>query len=230
MSNMRLILIALMFSLVACRETPTPRIRDAASFAAEASKPWPNNSTINIVFHGHSVPAGFAVTPVVRTTDAYPYQLLDGLKNAYPFAQINVIVTARGGESAAQGSERLEEALSHDPDVLVIDYGLNDVPGTVYAPMQSMASRAKARGVRTLLLTPSPDLVEGERLALIRDEVLSAGIDAGVAVVQPRFPTAPSKLMAQRNHPNRMGHAIIAQALLPHFLPNRLDGQGVPVR
>ena len=31
---------------------------------AEMRKQWPGNRTINIVFHGHSVPAGYAATPL----------------------------------------------------------------------------------------------------------------------------------------------------------------------
>ncbi|MBN8788466.1 MAG: hypothetical protein J0I84_15360, partial [Terrimonas sp.] len=33
---------------------------------------WPNNRTINIVFHGHSVPAGYFKTPDIKTLEAYP--------------------------------------------------------------------------------------------------------------------------------------------------------------
>ena len=33
---------------------------------------WPNNRTVNIVCHGHSVPAGYFATPMVDTFNAYP--------------------------------------------------------------------------------------------------------------------------------------------------------------
>jgi len=36
---------------------------------------WPKNHTINIVCHGHSVPAGYAKTPLVDTFSAYPDRL-----------------------------------------------------------------------------------------------------------------------------------------------------------
>jgi len=38
---------------------------------------WPKNKTINLVFHGHSVPAGYFKTPVVNTLASYPYIVLD---------------------------------------------------------------------------------------------------------------------------------------------------------
>ena len=37
-----------------------------APLHAELVKKWPGNRTVNIVFHGHSVPAGYHVTPDVR--------------------------------------------------------------------------------------------------------------------------------------------------------------------
>src|SRR4051794_31565195 len=33
---------------------------------------WPRNRTVNIVCHGHSVPAGYFETPEVRSLEAYP--------------------------------------------------------------------------------------------------------------------------------------------------------------
>jgi hypothetical protein len=33
---------------------------------------WPKNRTINIVFHGHSVPSGYLNTPTITTFRAYP--------------------------------------------------------------------------------------------------------------------------------------------------------------
>src|ERR1700759_4096930 len=63
-------------------------------------KKWPANRTINLVFHGHSVPAGYFRTPDVRTFEAYPCLVGVGLKKLYPYAVINIIVTAIGGENS----------------------------------------------------------------------------------------------------------------------------------
>mgnify|MGYP000128772136 CR=1 FL=1 len=37
------------------------------SLKTELQKTWPNNNTVNLVFHGHSVPAGYFKTPEVNT-------------------------------------------------------------------------------------------------------------------------------------------------------------------
>jgi acyl-CoA thioesterase I len=56
---------------------------------------WPKNRTVNIVCHGHSVPAGYFATPLVQTFDAYPHLLHRLLKERFPFAVINVVVPAK---------------------------------------------------------------------------------------------------------------------------------------
>ena len=33
---------------------------------------WPRNRTVHLVCHGHSVPAGYFVTPAVHANEAYP--------------------------------------------------------------------------------------------------------------------------------------------------------------
>lgn len=67
---------------------------------------WPDNETVNLVCHGHSVPSGYFTTPFVNTFDAYPHLLHRMIKERFPFAVVNVIVTAIGGEHVASGAGR----------------------------------------------------------------------------------------------------------------------------
>src|SRR5215468_2820162 len=98
---------ALLFTLansVTAATNSTPNVTvQLARLCAEMRKNWPTNRTINIVCHGHSVPAGYAQTPVVDTFNAYPHLLHLGLKERFPTAVINVIVTAIGGETSEGG-------------------------------------------------------------------------------------------------------------------------------
>ena len=68
----------------------------------ELQKKWPDNRTVNLVFHGHSVPSGYANTPNVKTLQAYPHQVLEAVKEIYPYAVVNSITTSIGGENAEQ--------------------------------------------------------------------------------------------------------------------------------
>ena len=49
---------------------------------------WPKSRTINVVFHGHSVPAGYWTNHEVHTLESYPHLVLQklkiGLADPYP--------------------------------------------------------------------------------------------------------------------------------------------------
>lgn len=81
----------------------TPPVADPATylqdFGALCRVDWPKNRLVNVVCHGHSVPAGYFKTPEIRSLEAYPNQLRVLLAQKYPHAMINVIVTAIGGRN-----------------------------------------------------------------------------------------------------------------------------------
>ena len=122
---------------------------------------WPKNRTINIVFHGHSVPAGYFKTPQVNTLSAYPALVLKEIKALYSYVVVNVIVTAIGGENSVSGASRFDdEVLIHQPDILFIDYALNDLRAGLkksYKAWDEMIKKAKRENIKVILLTPSPD-------------------------------------------------------------------------
>jgi lysophospholipase L1-like esterase len=200
----------------------------------ELKKKWPANKTINLVFHGHSVPSGYFRTPDVRTLEAYPQQVLQQVKSLYPTAVVNVIVTAIGGENSEQGLKRFKkEVLAHRPDVLFIDYALNDrKPGLSKAKMatEKMIRKALKKNIRIILLTPSPDLQVnikspdnelGRFSKQIRE--LAKQYTIGLADTYTCFKTLAEKgedlnaYMSQSNHPNAQGHALIATELMKYF-------------
>jgi acyl-CoA thioesterase-1 len=200
----------------------------------QLEKQWPENRTIRIVCHGHSVPAGFFKTPVVDTFNAYPHLLHVGLKKRFPYAVIEVIVTAIGGENSMSGEMRFkEEVLALKPDVLLIDYALNDRGMGLEKAKKawtSMVLQAKEQGVKTILLTPTADtrsdisnpadplnqhaqqvreLASEHRVGIVDSFALfQAYVSEGKPLVD---------LMSQINHPNRKGHDLVADALLEWF-------------
>jgi lysophospholipase L1-like esterase len=201
---------------------------------SEMKMEWPKNRTINIVFHGHSVPAGYFKTPQVNTIEAYPNILLKKLKAIYPFAVINVIVTAIGGENSVQGAERFEsDVLIHKPDLILIDYGLNDrVSGLdkAYVAWNQMIKQAKDKGIKVILLTPSPDQSVNNddadnELKKHANQILQIATEnqIGLADIYQAFSflytnkNQLSKYMSQVNHPNELGHELIANELIKWF-------------
>ena len=198
-------------------------------------KEWPNNRTINLVFHGHSVPAGYFKTPVVNTLEAYPYQVLKTLKVAYPYAVINIINTSIGGENSESGAKRFAgDVLIHKPDVLFIDYALNDRGiglEKAKASWEAMISQALEKNIKIILLTPSPDtsvhiLERGNALEkhALQIKALAKKYGIGLADSYAAFKQVANSgngldhYMSQINHPNEKGHALIAEAILKYFV------------
>ena len=195
---------------------------------------WPNNRTINLVFHGHSVPAGYFLTPEVNTLAAYPALVLKEIKARYPFAVVNVIVTAIGGENSVQGAERFErDVLIHKPDVLLIDYALND-RGTglekSYHAWSQMLGVAEEQNIKVILLTPSPDQsVDYEdtnnELQQHTNQIIKLAKEHQVGLVDSyrafeflyKDKDELRKYMSQVNHPNEKGHELIAREIVEYF-------------
>lgn len=201
---------------------------------AELQKQWPKNRTINLVFHGHSVPSGYAKTPLVKTFDSYPFQVLKQLKSLYPYAVINVITTSIGGENSEQGEKRFKrDVLIHKPDVLFIDYALNDRAIGLERSKKAMEKMIKAalkKNIKVVLLTPSPDLTvdltkPGNVLEQFTNQLIALAKKYNIGLsdsykVFKNLALSGEDLkpyMAQSNHPNGRGHFLIAKEIMKWF-------------
>lgn len=205
-----------------------------AHIKAELNKKWPGNRTVNLVFHGHSVPSGYANTPYVRRLQAYPFLMLKELQKHYPYSVVNIITTSIGGETSVQGEMRFKkEVLPHKPDVLFIDYALNDRrTGLEKArkATEEMIRMALRKHIKIILMTPSPDLrvditKPGNILERFTDQliVLAKKYHIGLANSYAAFVDLAKlgvdlhNYMAQVNHPNAKGHAVIAGEIMKWF-------------
>ncbi|NRG40545.1 SGNH/GDSL hydrolase family protein [Rathayibacter sp. VKM Ac-2804] len=207
---------------------------------AELERTWPDNRAVNLVFHGHSVPSGYSATPLVDRRASYPHVVAGRLAERHPHAVINAIVTAIGGEHSESGERRTTEVLGHRPDVVLIDYALNDRAIGLDRARRAWASMIDAvlgAGVVPVLITPSPDLAadladpddelvrhaEQIRGLAERDGVLLADPLRVFRALQERGESL-AELMAQGNHPNGRGHEVIAAEILALFAQARQRG------
>ncbi len=206
------------------------------NIVTELHKKWPNNRTINLVFHGHSVPTGYYTAAIgVKTFDSYPFYTLKLLKDKYNFAVVNCIITSIGGENAIQGAKRFtKEVLCHQPDVLFIDYSLNDRKQDfekVRKSWESMIKKALKKNIKVIVFTPTPDLKENildenTPLELHANQVreLAAKYKIGLVDSYAIFKklakegVALKDYMSQNNHPNEKGHQLVAQEIYSWFL------------
>lgn len=201
----------------------------------ELKKQWPDNKRIHLVFHGHSVPAGYFKTPQVNLLAAYPHLVYQEIAEHYPYAVINVITTAIGGENSISGAGRFEkEVLNHCPDVLFIDYALNDRGIGIEASekaWRNMIEKSLSLGIKIILLTPTPDWSESilspqaplaEYSEMIRK--LATEYKIGLVDSYALFKEKVQKgeelkdYMSQVNHLNEKGHKVVAEAIMKWFL------------
>jgi acyl-CoA thioesterase I len=201
---------------------------------ASLQKKWPHNPMVNLVFHGHSVPAGYFQTPTVNTFQSYPLLVLKRLTDHFPTAQINCIRTAIGGENSEQGIKRFDSTvLNHKPDVLFIDYALNDRSiglARSKAAMEHMIQKALLRNIKVVLLTPTPDLKENilseqselEKFSIQIIELVNK-YKIGLIDSYQGFKNLAEEgqslenFMAQNNHPNHKGHQLVADEISKLF-------------
>lgn len=200
------------------------------------AKHWPDNKIVNIVCHGHSVPAGFFATPFINPFSAYPHLVHTLIKERFPYASVNVIVTAIGGENSVSGAARFEEdVLSHKPGLVTIDYSLNDRGiglEAARAAWESMIERALERDIKVILLTPTWDnsyYLQDENwhnIVAHANQVreLAAKYNVGLAdsfAAWERNVAVESdlaQLLSHVNHPTRRGHQLVADEIGRYFI------------
>jgi acyl-CoA thioesterase I len=232
-SSLILIFVLLYFSRITAYAQAHPA-NYLQNIVEEMNRQWPRNRTITIVCHGHSVPAGYFKTPVVDTFNAYPQLLHKKLKEQFPFAVLNVIVTAIGGENSEPGAARfVEDVLSLKPDIITIDYALNDRGiglEKAQTAWQSMINQAQTAGAKIILFTPTadkredlnnPDSPLSKHAEQIRKLAQSnnVGLVDSYAIFKAYVNNGGQleKLMSQINHPSRRGHELVVNDLFKWF-------------
>lgn len=102
------------------------------------------------------------VDTVYRPEDGYPARLRRRLNLLYPVSAVNVLNAGVSGDSSAGGLRRLErDVLSHLPDLVTVNFGLNDAMGgrnalsNYRSNMRALFSRILDSGAECMLVTPN---------------------------------------------------------------------------
>ena len=113
---------------------------------------------VNIVIFGDSVSQGFLVY-TVDYEHVYWNRLKKKLNAFRDTIPVNMINAAIGGTTASASLKRMEaQVFRHDPDLVIVCFGLNDVNGsleTYLDALQQIFKRCLDHGCDTIFMTPN---------------------------------------------------------------------------
>ena len=116
------------------------------------------NGPINIVVLGDSVSHG-AINGYIDHENVYHNQLRKKLNAFRDYMPVNIINASIGGTCAIDGLKRLDtQVLNHNPDLVIVCFGLNDVNGELEVYLDSLKKifeRCKNAGADVIFMSPN---------------------------------------------------------------------------
>ena len=117
------------------------------------------NGPITIVAFGDSVTHGALAGGEINYETVYWNRLKQKLNNVRSYVPVNVINAGIGGESATGSLSRMDsQVLAHNPDLVIICFGLNDVnreKSNYLSALAGMFEKCKAACVDAIFMTPN---------------------------------------------------------------------------
>ena len=126
---------------------------------------------VTVAFLGDSVTQGCfevykkldgSIETVFDKQHAYSKLFADMLSVLYPSVPVNILNAGISGDNAPNGAKRLQrDVLRHEPDLVIVCYGLNDCGETVDAiaryttALADIFSQVKAAGCELIFMTPN---------------------------------------------------------------------------
>jgi acyl-CoA thioesterase-1 len=198
-------------------------------FVEKTRKDLASGCNVTIVALGDSITAGYAVRR------GFPSFWKQMLAEKYPEANIEMINSGISGDTSMDGLARLDwSALAYEPDLVTINFGINDcVLGLGLEEFEmnfvEMVRRIRAGPNSEILLLSSQPLetLPYDRLVLdyyqsvqrVAKEMDTGFVDvygSWMARVQEGTPLG-SLILPGLDHPNEAGYRIIAEELMRLF-------------
>lgn len=208
--------------------------------ALHKSSGMAGSQSVVVVALGDSVTAGWLEHGILDSDKAYPALFRTQLSRLFPHAMISVVNGGLGGDNVDGLLARLErDALRHDPQLITVCVGLNDVRkgkeniDAFRAGLLQLIERIQTESQADLLLiTPNTrgdalqeDGTVAEYVRVLRSVAREKGVGLAdvYAIYQGALRTGvsnPSDLLSNRvSHPTREGHRIFVNALMAFFQP-----------
>ncbi|MBQ8310698.1 MAG: SGNH/GDSL hydrolase family protein [Clostridia bacterium] len=114
---------------------------------------------ITIVAFGDSVTHGALYFDEIDYDTVYHRLLAKKISAVRNYVPVNVVNAGIGGLTAVQSLERMDaQVFAHNPDLVIIAFGLNDVNRTLeeyVGSLRTMFEKCLARDIETVFLTPN---------------------------------------------------------------------------
>ncbi|MCP4604827.1 MAG: hypothetical protein GY847_30620 [Proteobacteria bacterium] len=162
-------------------------------------------------------------------------RFLDSLEIVYPRATITRINAGIPGDTASGGLARMGSVLKNQPDLIVVQFGLNDMfqridPASFEQSLIEIVEKGHEAGVAIVLTTSCPlPWEEGQSAATIFYKAIqNVGTLTGTPVanldrhwlktIEKQTDHSPGRLyISDGVHPSDAGHALMAEGLLSLF-------------
>lgn len=117
------------------------------------------NGPITIVAFGDSVTHGSLSNGEIDYETVYWNRLKKKINEKRNYVPVNIINAGIGGVTAGTSIERMDkQVLAHNPDLIIVCFGLNDVNGTLDWYLESLETIFKKcieNGAETIFMTPN---------------------------------------------------------------------------
>ena len=117
------------------------------------------NGPITIVAFGDSVTHGAVGPGEINYETVYWNRLRKKINDVRNYVPVNVINAGIGGITAKESLKRMEgQVFAHNPDLIIVCFGLNDVNGTLEDYISSLRiifEECNNHGIQTIFMTPN---------------------------------------------------------------------------
>ncbi len=117
------------------------------------------NGPITIVAFGDSITHGAFANGEIDYEAVYWNRLKKKISSLRNYVPVNVINAGIGGVMAGTSIERMDkQVLSHNPDLIIVCFGLNDINGSIdwyLESLETIFTKCKNSGADTIFMTPN---------------------------------------------------------------------------
>lgn len=157
----------------------------------------------------------------------------DGLAARFPRAKLECVQAGVPGDTVFDGLDRVDEVIGRQPDLVVVQFGINDCFGGVYRhefqeTLGVLVDKLLAAGAQVILATSNPlsDPTDQDAVRHFYTAIREVGRSRGVPVAHldqlwlAHLQAAPGTVGLYQPdgvHPTDEGHEILALGLLSLF-------------